>query len=94
MSTIEERIKDLRNIGHNHRWIPCSEQFPDTSSYILLSFENFSLPAIGRYEEDEKGGAFYIGDDDESCVEQDLFVNAWMYLPAPYREGEEKDGTC
>lgn len=43
-------------------WIPASEA-PKTGEYILLSFENFSVPMVGRYEEDKNGGAFYIGDE-------------------------------
>ncbi len=69
-------------------WIPVTEQLPDDDRYILLSFENFSVPLVGRYEKDEKGGAFYVGDDDESCISQDIVVNAWMPLPEPYR-GEQ-----
>lgn len=42
------------------------------------------------YEADNDGnGAFYPGDDEKSYVEYDLFVNAWMPLPEPYRESEE-----
>ena len=69
---------------YNNGWIPCSEP-PENDRYVLLSFENFSVPMVGRYEEDENGGAFYVGDDDETCVSQDMFVNAWMNLPAPYQ---------
>ena len=69
---------------YNNGWIPCSEP-PENDRYVLLSFENFSVPMVGRYEEDENGGAFYVGDDDETCVSQDMFVNAWMNLPAPYK---------
>lgn len=78
----------------NNGWISVSERFPETDDYILLSFSNFSLPMVGRYEEDSDGGAFYLGDCDEedTCISQDLFVNAWMPLPEPYRESEvEKD---
>ena len=65
-------------------WIP-AETPPDSDRYILLSFDNFSLPAIGRYEVDDDGnGAFYQGDDDRSCVSFGLFVNAWMELPKRY----------
>lgn len=67
-------------------WIPCSDGFPNNNRYILISFSNFSLPEIGRYEQDENGGAFYIGDEDKSCTEQDLIVNAWMELPEPYHD--------
>ena len=76
---------------YNNGWIPCSERFPDTDKYILLSFSNFSIPLVGRYEEDEDGsGSFYIGDEMETCLSQDLFVNAWQPLPEPYKESEEK----
>lgn len=67
-------------------WIPCDERYPDTEHYILLSFANFSVPCVGRYEENEEGGAFYVGDDDESCISHDLIVNAWMPLPECYAD--------
>lgn len=69
---------------YNNGWIPCSEP-PKTSDYILLSFSNFSVPMVGRYEENEDGGAYYIGDEDKSCVSQDIFVNAWQPIPQPYQ---------
>ena len=72
----------------NNGWISVSERFPETDDYILLSFSNFSLPMVGRYEKDSNGGVFYLGDCDEedTCISQNLFVNAWMPLPEPYRE--------
>lgn len=70
---------------YNNGWIPAEEELPETDKYILLSFSNFSIPCVGRYEEDENGGAFYVGDDDKSCVSHDMFVNAWMNLPVPYQ---------
>ena len=71
-------------------WIPVTERLPEDDKYILISFENSTLPDIGRYEVDKDGnGAFYPGDDEKSYVEYDLFVNAWMPLSEPYRESEE-----
>lgn len=71
-------------------WIPVTERLPEDDKYIMISFKNFTLPDIGRYEADKDGnGAFYPGDDEKSYVEYDLFVNAWMPLPEPYRESEE-----
>lgn len=81
-----EKTKELKN-----GWIPCDERYPDTSDYILLSFSNFTIPVVGRWEEDEDGGAFYVGDDTESCVSHGMIVNAWQELPKVYRPGEEKD---
>lgn len=75
------------------KWIPVAERLPDTDNYILVSFDNFRMADIGRYELDGEGnGAFYPGDDDKSYVSYGLFVNAWMPLPEPYR-GEEPKQT-
>ena len=64
------------------------ERLPEEDEYVLMSFENFTLPIIGRYEKDnDGGGAWYAGDDDgcDTCSSQDLFVNAWMPLSEPYK---------
>lgn len=66
-------------------WTP-SEEPPASGKYVLLSFENFSIPLVGRYEEDENGGGtYYVGDDEKSCISQDIIVNAWMPLPELYK---------
>lgn len=67
-------------------WIPVTERYPDTDDYILMSFSNCSVPQIGRYEEDSEGGAFYLGDSEETCVSLGLFVDAWQPLPPCYKE--------
>lgn len=68
-------------------WIPITERLPETDDYILISFDNSSLPDIGRYEVDEDGGGeFYPGDEDFTYKSIDLYVNAWMPLPKPYRQ--------
>lgn len=84
-------LKELNEEQCKHRWIPVEERLPEEDNYILLSFENFSLPLVGRYEADSDGeGAFYLGDCDEgdTCLSENLFVNAWMPLPEPYRKEE------
>lgn len=93
---VEDVLKIIRSHmddEDNDGWIPVEERLPEDDRYILLSFENFSLPLVGRYEENEKGGAFYIGDCDEedTCAQNDLFVNAWKPLPEPYRPKEKDD---
>lgn len=76
-------IERLKSIS----WIPVDEKLPDPDKHILVSFENFSLPMIGRYTvDDDDGGTFRVGDEDESFVEHDLYVNAWMELPKCYKE--------
>lgn len=70
------------------QWIPCSEKMPEDENYILVSFENSTMPDIARYEENDEGGTFYPGDDEKSYSSYGLIVNAWMPLPEPYREGK------
>lgn len=75
---------------YNNGWIPADEP-PKDDNYVLLSFENFSLPLVGRYESDGKGGgSYYIGDCDEedTCIANYLYVNAWQPLPQPFQKGE------
>lgn len=69
----------------SQKWIPCSERLPEDESYILVSFENSTMPDIARYEENDEGGAFYPGDDEKSYSSYGFFVNAWMPLPEPYK---------
>lgn len=87
-----EKCREVNALKRKDRWIPVEyeEQKPPQDRYILLSFSNFSVPVTGRYEEDDGGGAFYAGDDRETCSQQYLVVNAWRPLPEPYRE--EGDG--
>lgn len=75
-------------------WIPILDgdgQMPEVddegySDYILLSFRNASFLCIGQYREDEEGGAFYEGDDEDPLTKIGLFVNAWMPLPERYHD--------
>lgn len=91
----QEKAMELLKVKNPH-WVPVTdgdEWKPDMdedgySDYILLSFDNASFLCIGQYREDEEGGAFYDGDDDEPLTKIGLIVNAWMPLPAPYRDEE------
>ena len=79
-------MKELQEEREKHQWIPVTEQLPEPETYVLVSFSNFSFPIIGRYDENEEGGGWFAGDEEESLVSQDLFVNAWMPLPERYKE--------
>ena len=69
------------------QWIPVAEKLPEPEAYILVSFDNFTLPDIATYRVDDDGsGAFYPGDEDYTYLSEGLFVNAWMPLPEPYKE--------
>ena len=86
---LEEARKIVEKYKGNTGWIPVEQRLPENDDFILLSFDNFSIPMIGRYEElEDGGGSFYLGDcdEDDTCMANNLFVNAWMPLPEPYRE--------
>lgn len=86
-------IKMIEEQPKISEWIPIAEKLPEPGEYILLSFENYTLADIGRYESDEDGsGAFYPGDEDKSYSSYGLFVNAWMPLPEPYRPEDKDNG--
>lgn len=63
-----------------------AERLPEDESYILVLFENATMPDIARYEENDEGGTFYPGDDEKPYSSYGIFVNAWTPLPEPYRE--------
>ncbi len=85
----QKLAKEVAGLREKERWIPVEEKFPEDDNYILLSFANLSLPGIGRYETDQDGGAFYLEDDDKSCISRGFIVNAWKPLPERY-QGEEE----
>ena len=90
----QEKAKKLLMRRTKLPWIPVTDgdewkppvDEDGESDLILLSFENFPNSCIGVYREDEEGGAFFCEDDDDPLTSIGLFVNAWMPLPAPYRE--------
>ena len=84
----KKAVEDAKDTNVHGKWVPISERLPKNEDYILVSFKNSTLPDIARYEEDEEGGAFYPGDDEDSYISYGLIVNAWMPLPEPYKEEE------
>ena len=84
---IEQLQDDLEQNEKENGWIPVDEKLPDPGKLILVSFENYSIPMIGRYTvDDDDGGTFRVGDEDDSFIEHYLYVNAWMELPECYKE--------
>lgn len=79
------------------KWIPVSERLPEIdedgySSYVLVSFSNFTLPFIGQLRKTDGENHWYEGDDEEALDSFGLHVNAWMPLPEPYKsESEDKE---
>lgn len=82
---VGENFNNLQRRLESSKWILRDDRMPENGSYVLVSFANFSMPDIGRYEEDEDGGAFYPRDEEYTYTSVGLFVNAWMPLPEPYK---------
>lgn len=77
----------IQGVPEREEWISVDNEVPSDDRFVLLSFSNCA-PLIGRYEQQADGsGNWYIGDCDEAdtCIANDLFVNAWMELPEPYK---------
>lgn len=82
---INDELQDWRSgkLGYgDYKWISIDDKLPKDDSYILLSFSNYSVPIVGRYESYEDGsGNFFAGDEEIPLIKQDMIVNAWMRLP-------------
>lgn len=72
LAMYEDR-EDAKDTNVPGKWIPCSERLPEDESYILVSFENATMPDIARYEENDEGGTFYPGDDEKSYSSYGFF---------------------
>lgn len=87
LDIVNSLLDDLEEDEKENGWIPVDWRLPEADDYILVSFSNYTLPDIGRYESDKDGGgAFFPGDEERSYASFGLFVNAWMPLPEPYKE--------
>lgn len=97
LAKLNKMERELKKEREKHSWIPAENEMPVDDNYVLLSISNASLPLIGRYEQYEDGsGNWYLGDCDEedTCLANDLYVNAWMPLPERYEEESDRnDGT-
>lgn len=73
--------------GECGEWVPVSEKLPVSDDFVLISFTNATFVMIGRCDEYDDGSrSWHVGDEEESCLDHDLYVNAWMPLPANYEE--------
>lgn len=91
LEMIEQLQDDLEQDEKENGWIPVSERLPDPYKYIAILLDNCDIPAIGRYTVDDGGGGtFRVGDQDESFLELNLFISAWMPLPESYKEGPDE----
>lgn len=86
VARLSDEIERMKG-EERQQWIPVAEKLPEPETYILVSFDNFTLPDIATYRVDDDGsGAFYPGDEDYTYLSVGFYVNAWMPLPKPYKE--------
>jgi hypothetical protein len=87
-------IEKILNMAEVPRWIPVSKRLPELdedgySTYVLVSFSNYSLPCIGQLRKTDGENHWYEGDDEKALDSFGLHVNAWMPLPEPYKAESE-----
>lgn len=81
--------QDLHNDLHNAWQYHSAEDPPEDDRYILLEFENFSVPFVGYYECNENdGGAYYDGDNEKPLIDYGIRVRGWWELPEPLKEAK------
>lgn len=72
LDIVNSLLDDLEEDEKENGWIPVDWRLPETDDYILVSFSNYTLPDIGRYEADKDGGgAFFPGDEEEAMYHLD-----------------------
>lgn len=85
----EEQKKTVEMLKNSRRWIPIEERLPEEEKCVIVSFSNCTMMDIASFRINADGSsAFYPGDEETSYAEDGIFVNAWMPLLEPYKEGE------
>lgn len=82
---------------HNNGWIPCSERLPDEKVYDdgyvepsddVLVYTRYGNRKVSRYWGNRRNKRDYYDWVDIKCRKNEVL--AWMPLPAPYIEKEDK----
>lgn len=73
VARLSDEIERMRG-EERQQWIPVAEKLPEPETYILVSFDNYTLPDIAIYRVDDDGsGAFYVGALDCTYLSVGLF---------------------
>ena len=90
---VNNRLHALPSAQPEQRWIPCSERFPEEDDYKSC-IECLDGAVWYLTENGTMGLGYYYKSTKEWSTTGDLKTDgkviAWMPLPEPYREGEEK----
>ena len=74
-------LRVLRGLPSAEQWIPCSEKLPRKRGHYIVSKKDGTVAVVG-YE----GGIFLQRNIP-------IFPVAWMPLPEPYKQEQEKEKT-
>lgn len=86
LDIVNSLLDDLEEDEKENGWIPIEERLPETDDYILVSFSNYTLPDIGRYEADKDGGgAFFPRRRKRLCIIW-IICQCLDAAPEPYKE--------
>lgn len=67
------------------------EDLPEDGQYVIVSFANYPLTCMAEFHgNEEEGGAFYPVNDDNPFGGHGAIVEAWMPMPKPMHEEEQK----
>ncbi len=78
-------VRTGREIEIETAWKPAYVA-PPNNAKLLLSFRNLDYPLVGYYQGDSQEGTYYLLPSEHSCLQQNLFVNAWKPLERKYRD--------
>ena len=98
---LAEWLKELKQLREQPRWIPVSERLPDDRKKCLVTFKSgyidimcyaLNLYKVDKYDfSTQKGKAGWYDYDSEWGYYSRDDVVAWMPLPEPYEESEDKE---
>ena len=89
----EDVIQSIKEIPSAQQWIPCSERLPENGRQVLVFARSVHF-ALAKYDEMREADGKYK----KQWVTFDAWkpfytikdVIAWMPLPEPYKEGDQK----
>ncbi len=75
-------LKDMALMEWHETFEDVPGSFPDDERTVLVSCKNCSEPMPGQWRIDEDGGGnWYVGDLDETFLQDGLVVDGWWELP-------------
>ena len=82
---LKDALDNAPTIEPTTHWIPCNERLPDENGLYLIQFEDKFFMVVdfynGLWNASKYGQEYSFASND---------VVAWMPLPEPYRESEDK----